>query len=58
MSRTNFFRVFTKKYKVTPLEYMLQIRLQEAASLLRSSEMSVIHLALEVALSGGNVLAR
>lgn len=58
MSRTNFFRTFKEIYQITPLEYLLQIRLQEAAYLLRNSNMSVTHIALEVGLTDGNYLAR
>jgi AraC-like DNA-binding protein len=48
MSTTHFRRVFNSIMRVNPLEYVNQIRIMNAAVLLRTTEMSVLSISEEV----------
>lgn len=58
MSRSNFMRVFRTATGQTPIDYLLQIRLQRAAELLSRSDASVSDVAFEVGFSDSNYFTR
>jgi AraC-like DNA-binding protein len=58
MSRRNLFRKFKESTGYTPIEYLLQIRLQRAMELLRSSSMNVNEIAEECGFCDSNYLCK
>lgn len=48
MSRANFIRVFQQKVGESPAKFLINIRLQKAAQLLRQTQQSVLVIALDV----------
>lgn len=58
MSRRSFLRDFEKATECTPIAYLIQIRINEAAKLLRSTTASVTEIAFQVGFNDSNYFAR
>lgn len=58
LSRSHFIRTFAKATRLSPIEYLIQLRLQRAMELLRHSQMTVSQIAFEVGFNDSNYFAR
>ena len=58
MSRSNLAVVFREATGLTPIQYLIHVRLREAMYLLRGTDRSVTDIAYDVGLSDSNYLAR
>ena len=58
VSQSHLSRVFSDELKVTPIEYLTKVRLQEAVNLLNESGESVESIALRCGFSCGNYLCK
>lgn len=58
MSRSNFMRVFRTATGQTPIDYLLQRRLQKSTTLLTSSNLPVSQIAFEVGFNDSNYFTR
>lgn len=58
MSRSNLMRVFRKATGQPPIEYLVRLRIQRAMELLRSTDMSVTEIALEIGFNDSNYFTR
>ena len=58
MSSLNFLRVFRKTMGDTPINYLLKLRLAEAAELIRQSRMNVTQVAYQVGFQDSNYFTR
>ncbi len=58
LSERHFRRLFEKVYGVSPLEYLLELRLEAAGRLLRSETVSVTEIAMACGFSDGNYFTR
>lgn len=58
MSRSNLMRVFRKATGQPPIEYLVRLRIQRAMELLRSTNLSVTEIALEVGFNDSNYFTR
>ncbi|MBD5780220.1 AraC family transcriptional regulator [Pelagicoccus sp. NFK12] len=58
MSRANFMRVFRTATGETPINYLLQLRIQKAMTLLMSTKLSVSEIAFEVGFNDSNYFTR
>lgn len=58
LSRSHFIRTFTKATRLPPFEYLIQIRLQNAMRLLRSSRLTISQVAYEVGFNDSNYFTR
>ncbi len=58
MSRANFMRVFRTATGETPINYLLQLRIQKAMTLLMSTKQSVSEIAFEVGFNDSNYFTR
>ncbi len=58
ISIRQFIRVFKENYKMTPMNYILKLRLQHACSLLKNSAYSISDIAYESGFSDSNYFTR
>ncbi len=58
MSRSNLMRVFRKATGQTPVDYLIRLRIQKAAALLRTTDGSVTEIALGCGFSDSNYFTR
>ena len=58
MSRSNLMRIFRKATGQPPIEYLVRLRIQRAMELLRSTNLSVTEIALEVGFNDSNYFTR
>ncbi|MDF2925992.1 MAG: DNA-binding protein [Paenibacillaceae bacterium] len=58
LSKRQFFRVFTRNYHTTPMDYIIKRRLDYSCTLLRNDSLSVQHVALESGFRDQNYYAR
>lgn len=58
MSRRNFIRTFEGTMQTSPIKYLIQVRIQEACRLLRTTERSVTDIAFDVGFSDSNYFSR
>lgn len=58
MSKRHFVRVFKQNYKVTPIEYIIGLRLKHSCSLLEDKSLSVLQIALECGFKDANYFSR
>lgn len=58
MSRTNFLRIFEAAVGMPPIRYLIQLRIDEASRLLRSSDRSITDIAFAVGFSDSNYFSR
>jgi len=58
LSRSHFIRTFAKATRLSPIEYLIQLRLQRAMELLRHSQLTVSQIAFEVGFNDSNYFAR
>lgn len=58
MSTRHFIRVFKQNYNVTPMEYIINLRLKHACNLLKTSRLSITDIALESGFSDSNYFTR
>mgnify|MGYP002631807761 FL=1 len=57
-SRSHFIRTFSKATRLSPFEYLIQLRLQRAMGLLRNSRLTISQIAYEVGFNDSNYFAR
>lgn len=58
MSRATFYRVWKKYFDVSPIQYLLNLRLEAAANLLRETPISIMRIADEVGFCGVDAFYR
>lgn len=58
MSRTNFLRIFEAAVGMPPIRYLIQLRIDEASRLLRSTDRSITDIAFAVGFSDSNYFSR
>ncbi len=58
LSVSQLVRLFRKKFNATPMEYVLDLRLEEARRLLRDSELSVSEIAFRAGFNDANYFSR
>jgi AraC-like DNA-binding protein len=58
MSRSNLMRVFRKATGQTPVDYLIRLRIQKAATLLRTTDRSITEVALGCGFSDSNYFTR
>lgn len=58
MSRSNLMRVFRQATGQPPIEYLVRLRIQKAMELLRSTDLSITEIAMEVGFGDSNYFAR
>jgi AraC-like DNA-binding protein len=58
MSRSNLMRVFRKATGQTPVDYLIRLRIQKAAALLRTADESITEIALGCGFSDSNYFTR
>lgn len=58
MSRTNYLRVFESTMGTSPINYFIQLRMEEASRLLRSTDRSITDIAFDVGFSDSNYFSR
>jgi AraC-like DNA-binding protein len=58
MSKRNFIRSFQSAMRVSPIAYLIQLRVTRGASLLRSTELSVTEVAFKVGFNDSNYFTR
>ena len=58
MSRSHLMRIFRKATGQTPIEYLIRLRIQKAMHLLRSTDLSITEIALEVGFNDSNYFSR
>ena len=58
MSQRSFFRVFQAAMGMPPMAYLLQLRIQRAAALLRDSALTITEIAYEVGFNDSNYFTR
>ena len=58
MSRSNLMRIFRQATGQSPIEYLVRLRIQRAMELLRSTDLSITEIAMEVGFSDSNYFAR
>ncbi|EDY84434.1 transcriptional regulator, AraC family protein [Verrucomicrobiia bacterium DG1235] len=58
MSRANFMRVFRTATGETPINYLLQLRIQKSMTLLTSTKLSISEIAFEVGFNDSNYYTR
>ena len=58
MSRTNFIRVFEASTGTSPIDYLISLRIEEAARLLRTTERSITDIAFDVGFADSNYFSR
>ncbi len=58
LSRSHFIRTFTRATRLPPFEYLIQLRLQNAMRLLRTSRLTVSQIAFEVGFNDSNYFTR
>jgi len=58
LSRSHFMRTFARATGQPPLEYLIQLRLQNAMRLLRNSQLTVSQIAFEVGFNDSNYFTR
>ncbi|GAB5401782.1 MAG: helix-turn-helix domain-containing protein [Aureliella sp.] len=58
MSRRNFIRTFESAMGTSPIKFLIQIRIQEASRLLRTTDRSVTDIAYEVGFADSNYFSR
>ncbi|EMB15148.1 helix-turn-helix domain-containing protein [Rhodopirellula europaea] len=58
MSRRNFIRTFEGTMETSPIKYLIQVRIQEASRLLRSTDRSITDIAFDVGFSDSNYFSR
>lgn len=58
MSERSFFRIFQSAMGLSPMAYLLQLRINRAASLLRTSALSITEIAYEVGFNDSNYFTR
>ena len=58
MSRTNYIRMFESAMGTPPIKYLIELRIEEAGRLLRSTDLSITDIALDVGFSDSNYFSR
>jgi transcriptional regulator GlxA family with amidase domain len=58
MSRSTLLRVFRKATGNTPIDYLIRLRVQRAMELIRKTEGSITHIAMETGFNDSNYFAR
>ncbi|MDD2403296.1 MAG: helix-turn-helix domain-containing protein [Victivallaceae bacterium] len=58
MSRSTFMRKFNQATGISPVNYLIQTRINEACSLLRQSEMNISEIAFKVGFNDSNYFSR
>ena len=58
MSKSSLTRCFQRALGVSPIEYLIRLRVRKAADLLRSSDTRIIGVAFSVGFTDGNYFAR
>lgn len=58
MSERSFFRIFQSAMGLSPMAYLLQLRINRAATLLRNSSLSITEIAFEVGFNDSNYFTR
>ncbi|QDV47730.1 HTH-type transcriptional activator RhaR [Stieleria neptunia] len=58
MSRTNFLRIFEAAMGTSPINYLIQLRIDEASNLLRNTDRSITDIAFTVGFSDSNYFSR
>ncbi len=58
MSERSFFRIFQSAMSLSPMAYVLQLRINRAAALLRNSGLSITEIAYEVGFNDSNYFTR
>ena len=57
-SVSHFIRTFKKIYHITPLQYVLQLRLAKSVDLLESSDLNITEIAYQCGFSDSNYFSR
>lgn len=58
LSVRHFIRVFKQNYNMTPIEYIIQLRLKQACKLLIQTQMNIKLISLEVGMTDSNYFSR
>ena len=58
LSKRQFFRVFTRNYHTTPMDYIIRRRLDYSCTLLRNASLSILQVAMESGFRDQNYYAR
>lgn len=58
MSKRHFVRVFKQNYKLTPIEYIIGLRLKRSCELLGDKSLSILQIALECGFKDANYFSR
>ena len=58
MSKNNLLRVFKQQYSVSPIEYLIRLRMLRACELMRDPELSISDIAYDVGFSDSNYFSR
>ena len=58
MSRTNYIRMFESTMGTSPIKYLIELRIEEAGRLLRSTDRSITDIAFDAGFSDSNYFSR
>ncbi|MCL6458993.1 MAG: AraC family transcriptional regulator [Gorillibacterium sp.] len=58
LSKRQFFRVYTRNYQTTPMDYVIRRRLEYSCTLLRNVDLSILQVAMESGFRDQNYFAR
>jgi AraC-like DNA-binding protein len=58
MSINHFMRIFKKLFMLSPIEYVIHLRLRKACELMQETDMAINRIATQVGFSDGNYFAR
>ncbi len=58
MSRSTLMRIFRKATGQSPIEYLVRLRIQEAMTLLRNTDMNITEIAMEIGFNDSNYFTR
>lgn len=58
MSKRHFVRIFKQNYKITPIEYIIRLRLKRSCELLEDKSLSILQIALECGFKDANYFSR
>jgi AraC-like DNA-binding protein len=58
MSKNNFLRVFRKEHKVTPIEFLIRLRMARACEMMQDTALSISEIAYAVGFSDSNYFSR
>ena len=58
MSRTNYIRIFEATMRTSPINYLIRLRMDEAAGLLRTTDANITQIAFDVGFNDSNYFSR